>query len=116
MENLNIKIRLGDAVKSLRGVASERRKKTFETVETWIETLPLFKELDLDLQPILLAARRFRTFQDVVVLGTGGSCLSGKMYSSLKVHTSSQGGTLLGHACISSITLMRRHGIGIFFP
>lgn len=92
MENLNIKIRLGDAVKSLRDIASERRKKTFETVETWIENLPLFKELDLDLQPILLAARRFRTFQDVVVLGTGGSCLSGKMYSSLKVHTSSQGG------------------------
>lgn len=86
MENLKIKIRLGDRAVELGDVIPEIRKNTYKTVEEWIKTLPLFKELDLDLQPILFAARHFRTFQDVVVLGTGGSCLSGKMYAALKAN------------------------------
>lgn len=92
MENLRIKVRLDEDIMDLNDIAPEVRTKAFETVKSWIDTLPLFKELDLDLQPILLAARRFRTFQDVVVLGTGGSCLSGKMYAALKAHAASAEG------------------------
>lgn len=82
MENLRIKIRQEALV-----VPEEARTEVFETVQHWIETLPLFQELELDLQPLLVAARQFRTFQDVVVLGTGGSSLSGKMYAAFKAST-----------------------------
>jgi glucose-6-phosphate isomerase len=56
----------------------------FTNVKRWIDSLPLFTELDLDLTAVLAHARQFRTFNDVIILGTGGSCLSGKMYSSFK--------------------------------
>ncbi|MDR1597943.1 MAG: hypothetical protein LBR89_03335 [Holosporales bacterium] len=56
----------------------------FSGVKKLIDTLPLFNELDLDLIELLAHARRFRAFQDVIVFGTGGSCLSGKMYATFK--------------------------------
>ncbi|MDR0631007.1 MAG: hypothetical protein LBF66_00310 [Holosporales bacterium] len=56
----------------------------FSNVKRWIDALPLFSELDLDITPLLAHARQFRIFKDVIVLGTGGSCLSGRMYSTFK--------------------------------
>lgn len=56
----------------------------FQTINRWIETLPLFLELDLDLSELLKQARRFRLFKDVIVLGVGGSCLGGKLLANFK--------------------------------
>lgn len=79
MDELNLKIQ-----QKTVEVATEAREQVFTTVRKWIETLPLFNELGLDLLPLLTYARKYRTFQDVIVLGTGGSCLSGKMFSTFK--------------------------------
>ncbi|MDR2464033.1 MAG: hypothetical protein LBD36_00220 [Holosporales bacterium] len=56
----------------------------FNHVKQLVESLPLFTELEFDILPLLTYARKFRMFQNVIVLGTGGSCLSGKMYTNFK--------------------------------
>lgn len=79
MDELNITIKQ----RSLE-ISKDKIEEVFNTVKKWIDTLPLFNELGIDLVPLLSHARRYRTFQDVIVLGTGGSCLSGKMFANFK--------------------------------
>jgi glucose-6-phosphate isomerase len=56
----------------------------FNHVKQMVESLQLFTELEIDILPLLTYARKFRMFQNVIVFGTGGSCLSGKMYANFK--------------------------------
>ncbi|MDR0632604.1 MAG: hypothetical protein LBF84_00475 [Holosporales bacterium] len=56
----------------------------FQKVKGWIETLPLFLELELDLSNLLKQARNFRLYKDIIVLGVGGSCLGGKLLANFK--------------------------------
>lgn len=79
MDDLKIRIE-----QRIVDVAPAARDQVFARVRKWIETLPVFTELGIDLLPLLTHARRYRTFQDVIVLGTGGSCLSGRMFSTFK--------------------------------
>jgi glucose-6-phosphate isomerase len=59
-------------------------KFVFQKIEEMIYTLPLFTELGADLLPLLPYVRQFRQFQNVIVLGTGGSSLSGQLFSKFK--------------------------------
>lgn len=79
MDNLKIKIK-----QDTMTISNDLLNSVFNNVKKWIDTLPLFNELGFDLLPLLAHARQFRTYQDVIILGTGGSSLSGKMYSMFK--------------------------------
>lgn len=79
MEGLKIKIKQKQI-----DVPRDLSEKVYDGVKGLISSLALFNELGFDLLPLLPYARKFRTFEDVVVLGTGGSCLSGKLFSNLK--------------------------------
>ncbi|GHS95019.1 glucose-6-phosphate isomerase [Alphaproteobacteria bacterium] len=79
MENLKIKVKQPSVF-----VSKPQREEVFSRLKTWIRSLALFKDIEVDLLPLLAHARHFRTFRDVIFFGTGGASLSGQLFANFK--------------------------------
>ena len=62
----------------------EKAEKTLTFLKNLPNTLPLIKRLNDDLAEIEARAEHFKKFDDVVILGTGGSSLAGQAITALR--------------------------------
>ncbi|RZI45640.1 glucose-6-phosphate isomerase [Candidatus Finniella inopinata] len=63
---------------------SQKAQQTLEYLQKLVTTLPLFQRLTDDMTAIQEKADHFRQFQDVLILGTGGSSLGGQAITALQ--------------------------------
>ena len=62
----------------------QKAEKTLAFLKDLPSTLPLIKRLNDDLTEIEAKAQYFKEFDDVIILGTGGSSLAGQAITALR--------------------------------
>lgn len=80
MSNFKVSIKQPE----LKQNTNEQFDNVFRQLVSYIDSLPLFLELGNDFSDLLKHARRFRSFDDVIIFGVGGSCLGGKLLTNFK--------------------------------
>jgi glucose-6-phosphate isomerase len=62
----------------------EQAEETLAYLKNLQKTLPLFQQLCFDYSPILDHVERLKKFDDIIILGTGGSSLGGQALTALR--------------------------------
>ncbi len=69
---------------SLQNCEVTKGEETLRYLQGLLSTLPLFQRLHDDLEVIEYQAQRYQNFDDILILGTGGSSLGGQALTALR--------------------------------